>query len=805
MTFWEIFRFEVVYQLRRVSTWIYFAVVLALSFLVTLGVLVDEARRGDVNADAPVAVATATVFLSMLGMLITAALAGDAATRDIRSRMQPLLFTAPLGKVAYLGGRFLGAFVVNALLLTAVPAGLLLAAQMPHLEADLFGPLRWGAYVQPYLLLALPNAFVAAAVLFSMATLGRHAWASYLGGVLLFFGSVLSEEVVAEQMGRGKLGALLDPFGFTALSELWEKWTPLEKNTQLLGLEGLLLANRLLWIALALGVLALTHLRFRFAHFAEGGRKSRRERPDAAHAANTATESRGPVAVPRAARTFGFRTRARQTLAVSLSSLRDLVTGRGALVLAGVALTAVFTLGPALLDDYLGTSLWPATQFVTAFLGGVFFIEVLIAFLTVFYAGELVWREREAGLSEIHDATPVPDWVPFAGKPLALGLVQVALLAVLMAAGVLLQAFQGYFDFEIGLYLRVLFGLRLADCLLFAVLAMLVHVLVDRKYLGHLIALLFALFTVFAERLGVEHHLLVYGSDPGWLYSDLSGFGPFVAPFVWFKLYWAGWALLFAVVASLFWVRGEEQGSRHRARLARLRFTRPAAAAAVTAAVLILELGGFVFYNTNVLNDDRTEFAEAELSAEYERRYGKYEGILQPLVTGTKLRVEIHPEVRKAEVRGTYRLENRTARAIDSVHLFVHPEVETRAVEFDRPARVALADDELGHRTYTLAEALQPGDSLRMSFEVLFAPGDSRTKASTPRSSGTAPTSTTWAGCSRANAGGCPSSAISRAASSPTPACGGNMGSHRGPPPAPSMPSRRRAIRPAASGSISRP
>jgi ABC-2 type transport system permease protein len=63
MTFREVFRFEIVYQLRRVSTWICFAAVLVLAYLMTEGMLVDEARRGDVNADAPIAVAMATVFL----------------------------------------------------------------------------------------------------------------------------------------------------------------------------------------------------------------------------------------------------------------------------------------------------------------------------------------------------------------------------------------------------------------------------------------------------------------------------------------------------------------------------------------------------------------------------------------------------------------------------------------------------------------------------------------------------------------------------------------------------------------------
>lgn len=719
MTFWEVFRFEAAYQLRRAWTWIFFAAVFVLAFLVNDGMLVDEARRGDVNANAPISVAMATVFLSIWAGVITAALAGEAATRDVRSRMEPLLFTTPLGRAAYLGGRFLGVFAVNALLLSAVPAGLLLAAQMPHLEADLFGPFRLAAYLQPYFLLALPTAFVSAAILFSMAVWTRHALASYAGGLLLFFVSVLSEELLAEKMNNVRLETLLDPFGFSALSELWEAWTPVEKNARLLGLEGLLVTNRLLWIAIALGVLGLTLARFRLALPAEGGR---RHRPRTIEAAAERIGPHGPVTVPRAARSFGLGTRAHQALAVALRASREILMSRGSLLSAGVAVIAVFALGLPLMNDSLGTPLWPLTQHILAFLGSAFFIKIFVALLISFYAGELVWREREAGQSEIADATPVPDWVPFLGKFLALGLVLLAVQAVLTAAGMLMQAFLGWFDFEIGLYLRMLFGLRLADCLLFAALATLVHVLVNNKHLGHFLMLVFVAFSIFAGRLGIEHRLLVYGSEPGLIYSDLSGFGPFVGPFLWFKLYWAGWALLFAVAANLFWVRGEERGIRQRIRLARLRFTRPAAAAALTAAALILALGGFVFYNTNVLNEYRTRFEQAELRAEYERRYGRFEGVPQPSVTGTELRVEMFPKTREVEARGVYRLQNRTAHAIDTIHLSVHRDVETRAVEFDRPARVALADDGLGHCTYALAEPLQPGGSLRMSFEVLFSP-----------------------------------------------------------------------------------
>ena len=58
------------------------------------------------------------------------------------------------------------------------------------------------------------------------------------------------------------------------------------------------------------------------------------------------------------------------------------------------------------------------------------------------------------------------------------------------------------------------------------------------------------------------------------------------------------------------------------------RVPRPGLPAA--AAGLILALGGFIFYNTNVLNEYLTASDMAERRAEYERRYGRYAGIPQP-------------------------------------------------------------------------------------------------------------------------------------------------------------------------------
>ena len=113
--------------------------------------------------------------MGLIAMLILAAVAGDAATRDVRTRLEPLMHAAPVGRAAYLGGRFLGTFMVAAMLLAAGPLARFLVP-LVHLElaAEVVGPFRPEAYLQSYVLLLLPNAFVVTALLFSIATLVRH-------------------------------------------------------------------------------------------------------------------------------------------------------------------------------------------------------------------------------------------------------------------------------------------------------------------------------------------------------------------------------------------------------------------------------------------------------------------------------------------------------------------------------------------------------------------------------------------------------------------------------------------------------
>ena len=263
MKFREIFRFEFVYQARRVRTWLYFAVLFAVAYLLVR----TDPGAGDGVVNSPYDIAQDTVLTGLLWILMAPAVAGSAAARDVQTRMHPLIYAAPISKADYLGGRFLAAFVLNALILLAVPLGILAALFLPGMEPEIVGPLRPAVYLSSYGVLALPTAFTFTAVQFSLAALKRRAIVSYLGTVLFFVTVGIPAALVLNVLQMPTLGKLLDPTcRITVLILMSDTLTPLEKNTVLIGLESSILANRLLWIGVALAILAFTHVRFRLGH-----------------------------------------------------------------------------------------------------------------------------------------------------------------------------------------------------------------------------------------------------------------------------------------------------------------------------------------------------------------------------------------------------------------------------------------------------------------------------------------------------------------------------------------------------------
>ena len=326
-------------------------------------------------------------------MLVTAALLGNAVFRDYEAGIHPLFFTSPITRFSYLGGRFTGALLMNAVIFLGIPLGLMTASAMPWLDQERFGAFRLMAYLHPYLVLVLPTLLLTGAIFFALAALTRQMLPNYVGGAVLLVGYLLSGTLTRD-MENERLAALLDPFGGNAWGLVTKYWTPAEKNARLLGLEGIFLWNRVLWLAVGLGIFAFVFWRFRFSHAAagSGGRREKKGRA-AALAERPAYAVPQRLVLPAVKQHFGAGASWKQYLSEVRRSFRGIVGNRYFVAIAGAGLLFLFVTAGQIGKLY-GTTTWPVTYEVAELLGGTFAIFMLI--LISFYAGELVWRERES-------------------------------------------------------------------------------------------------------------------------------------------------------------------------------------------------------------------------------------------------------------------------------------------------------------------------------------------------------------------------------------------------------------------------
>jgi ABC-2 type transport system permease protein len=716
---WTILLFEVQQRLARISTWMYFLILLVTGYLFAIivggGIPGSAASFGDkVHVNAPFALSGLITTLSLFGLIITAALAGQATYQDVDNSCDSFFFTAPIRKIDYLAGRFLGSLVTQLVIFSAVGIGLWLGMQMPFLDSARIGPDRLLAYLLPYLILVLPNLLFLTAIFFCLAALGRKMLPVYAGAILLLIGYVAAG-IALQDLAKNAIYALADPFGDRALGRLTQFWTPFERNTQLIPFTGVLLWNRVLWIGIGIALFVFTYFKFSRSQVqSRGGKRT----------LDTAGEEQiaDIQSLPEAKPVFSFRSSFSQML--SLTWLQFVETVKNVffavILIAGFGLALLFGNAPS---DFLSTPFYPVTsRILQLVLVGIALVETIII---VFYSGELVWRERDAKVNQIMDAFPAQRWVFFFSKLGALMLVQVVVVTVVMAAGLTTQIIHGYFRFEFAVYLKELFLIELVQLWIICALALLIQTLVNQKFLGYFaVVVIYLVGIVFGlPLLGVEHFLLRYAHFPPHIYSDMNGYNLYVKPLFWFELYWALAAVFLAVVANLLWVRGIEGGFKQRLKLGLQRLT-PAARAGMTVCLLLFAAtGAYVFYNTNILNHYANSTQREKMVAQYEKKYRQYLSLPMPRTTDVQVAVDLYPEERSANVQGTMWLENKTQQTIDRIALSLPAGRSNFAIHdlsFGGGQTPVIQDNDTGFHLYRLNAPLAPGARIPLKFAFTF-------------------------------------------------------------------------------------
>jgi hypothetical protein len=712
--------FEFRTKLRRISTYVYFLVFTVLAALWTAAAAGAFASASiifssdKVFVNAPYALGQTITVLGLMGVVVIAAFMGRAVQQDFEHQSFHFFFTSPITKTQYLLGRFFGAVAILLAIFVGIALGSWLGAHWPGVDPTRIGPWSLWAFAKPYLVMLLPNILFLGAIFFTLAALARRMLPVYIAGVVVLIGYIVALRLLRDIDNR-TLAALIDPLGSTALGLVTRYWSPAEKNTQMLPLAGELLWNRALWLSVGAVVFAFGFARFKLAHLQEGGRRKKdrhpREDGDPAQARPRA------VALPTVALNTTAAAYLRQLPGLVRLYFRETVKNVyfGVIVLAGV----LFVLGNAkVVGSLFGTKTYPVTYQVLDFASGTFSIFMLI--ITAFYAGELVWRERDARMALIADSLPQPTWLSFFAKLATLMGVQALLQAVVMVCGLLVQLFNGYTRFEIGQYLFQLFVMQLPVYWMIAALALMIHSVVNHKYLGHFLVILYYVVEATASGFGYDYRLYRFASTPSVVYSDMNHYGHFLEPYFTYVVYWGAASVLLLVVARLFWVRGTDSGARVRMKIARDRWTRPLLATTAASLAVFVATGAWIFYNTNILNPYRTEFAREELQAQYEKSYKSFENKPQPKVTASRVAVDIYPYGHAIHFAGTYTLKNKSDGPISDLYVGLLERAKVNKLEASIPMKAGDIKRDLGWLPYTLERPLAPGETMTFTYDIEY-------------------------------------------------------------------------------------
>jgi ABC-2 type transport system permease protein len=723
--FLEFLRFELRFRFKSISTYVYFLLWLAFSFLSVASESFGPVgnSNGKVLLNGPYANTIADNGASIFGVIVMAAIFGTSILRDFQRDTAQILFTKPISKLAYLGGRWAGSLIITIFAFSGMLFGTYLGTFAPWADHTRIGPNHLWWYLQPFLSIIVLQIFFLGSIFFTVAALTRKIFIVYLQGVAIFIAWLIG--ITAYFSARSLehfWSGILDPLGTITIDNVTRYWTVIEKNTLLLpwgfsgDSPGVFLYNRLLWSTL--GLISLIALWKLFPMSVEA-LTARTQSLRAAKAKGLEMEEAKPVRSRVAARLpvvhplFGLRTTLQQYW--SLSRLRIRTIFLEIPFWAILCLLIVFAVNNGRFAGRFGDqNVWPVTYLMLQAVEGS--ATLFFYIVATLYAAELIWRERDNSFEGIHDALPTNETVDWLSKLTAIAAVEVVLLIATMLVGILMQTIAGYHHYELSLYFKELFIVIFPQLVGFIMLALFVQTMVSNKFLGHGIVIGIFVIVPIVFSFGIENTLVLPGNTTPYRISDMNGYGHFVPGLFWSTTYWFSIFALLGVISIAFARRGAETSLRARTHAALERAPR-IAPAAVLFLLVAAGSGCWFFYNAHVLNHYTTAKMRRQAQADYERDFKRYEELPQPKITDVETAVNIYPQRRSFDATGSFTLENKTAAPISDIHLTLNNEIQTE-IAFDRPFHSTFQSPRKDYAIYHFEQPLAPGDVVHLQFKA---------------------------------------------------------------------------------------
>jgi ABC-2 type transport system permease protein len=717
--FYEIFKFEIRYWLRQPMVYVFTFII----FLMVFGATSSDQLSiggsiGNVFRNSPYTIQNFYGIMVIIGMLMTTAFVQNAALRDFNYNSHQIVFSSPISKPAYLFGRFLGAICIAFLPFLGVLLGSILGSivspPLDWIDASRFGPTPWKAHLDSFLVFVIPNTFFVGAVVFTIATLTRSTMYSFIGTILLLVGYIASSNFLND-ISTERLAFYTDALGMRPFELVTKYWTLAEKNSMSIGLGNLdILLNRIIW----LGVSFLT-LVFGFSRFSFTERASKKSSKKSKKSIISETET--PVSM---ANLFGTASIALpkviqqnttfwpQFWSETRTNFWSVVKSTGFIV---ILLAGIMNMWGSLssVGKSYGTTLLPVTYNVIDAIRGSMYL--FLVSIIVFYSGTLVWRERDEKIDQIYDTMPHHSSISYLSKLASMIGVAFIIQVLGIIVGVFTQTVKGYNNYELGVYISEMLLLDMGILIGLIILSMFFQTIINNKYIAFFAFIAFIAVSGFAfSAMNVKSNLVQYNSVPSYTYSDMNGIAPYISTLLWHRGYWLLFGGLLSVASIVLWLRGTDHAWASRWKNAKHLFAGKTKLAGYSMLAAFLSVGGFIAYNTKVLNTYHSNDEIRKIALSYEQKYKQYENKKMPSITDVKYDIQVYPEERNLIVKGFLTLKNKTQQPMDEIHFTMmgsyNSDIKIKG------ANLTTNDTVAGYKIFKLSPALAAGAEMKMEF-----------------------------------------------------------------------------------------
>ncbi|MGA7554696.1 MAG: hypothetical protein WBW54_13190, partial [Candidatus Acidiferrales bacterium] len=184
--FLDFFFLELKLRFKSISTYVFFLMPFLMMFFAVSARDFGPVGNGKVYLNGPYALSLTFVQLTAFGAILISAIFGPAILRDFQQDTYPLLFTKPISKFDYLGGRWAASFVISILVFSGLVFGAIVGAFMPWADKERIAPIHLWTHLQPFLSITVVQIFFLGSLFFCVAALSRRIIVVYLQGVVLF-------------------------------------------------------------------------------------------------------------------------------------------------------------------------------------------------------------------------------------------------------------------------------------------------------------------------------------------------------------------------------------------------------------------------------------------------------------------------------------------------------------------------------------------------------------------------------------------------------------------------------------------